>query len=100
MPEIAHAFGRIERSDERANASLQRFDCALRSFAELCLQGMEHQFYWVEVRRVLRQVAQLCAGSLDHLFDAGDFVEGDVIDDHNVPTLERGDQTLLDVGQE
>src|SRR5229473_3699717 len=100
MPEIPHTFGRVERSDERADASLQPFDRALRRLAQQCLQGMEHQLYWVELRRILRQVAQFCAASLDRLLHAGDFVERDVVDDHNVLTLERGDQTLLDVSQE
>src|SRR5713101_408995 len=100
MSEIAHTFGWVERSNERANASLQPFDRALRSFAQERLQGMEHQLYWVELRRILRQVAQFRAGSLDRLRHAGDFVEGHVVDDHDVPSLERGDQTLLDVSQE
>src|SRR6266853_5674763 len=67
MPEIAHTFRRVERSNERANASLQSFDRALRRLAQQCLQGMEHQLYWVELRRILRQVAQFCAASLDCL---------------------------------
>src|SRR5437660_7068293 len=67
MPEIAHTFRRVERSNERANASLQPFDRALRRLAQQCLQGMEHQLYWVELRRILRQVAQFCAASLDCL---------------------------------
>src|SRR3977135_4553294 len=81
MSEIALTFGWVERSNERANASLQPFDRALRSFAQQCLQGMEHQLYWVELRRILRQVAQFCATGLDRLLHAGDFVEGDVVDD-------------------
>src|SRR2546430_11901607 len=100
MSEIPHAFGRVERANERASASFQPFDCALGSFAQQYLQGMEHQLYWVELRRILRQVTQLCAGSLDRLLDAGDFVKRDVVGPHDVPTLERGDQTLLDVSPE
>src|SRR5712691_4766231 len=100
MSEIAHTFGRVERSNERTNASAQPFDRAFRSFAQRCLQGMEHQLYWVELRRIRRQVAQLCAAGLDRLLHAGDFVEGDVVDNHNVLTLERWDQTLLEISQE
>src|ERR1700704_1884927 len=99
MPEISHTFGGVEGSNERANASLQPVDCALRSFAQQCLEGMEHQLYRVELRRIRRQVAQFCAASLDRFLHAGDFVEGDVVYDHNVLTLERGGQTLLDVSQ-
>src|SRR5262249_60697416 len=100
MPEISDTFGGVERSNERANASLQAFDCAFRSFAQPCLQGMDALLDRIEVWRILGQVAQLCAGSLDGLLHAGDVVEGDVVDGHNVPTLERGAQTVLDVGQE
>src|SRR5258708_12368641 len=100
MPEITHTFRRVERSNERANASLQPFDRALRSLPQQCLQGMEHQLYWVELRRILRQVAQFCAASLDRLLHAGDFVERDVVGAHNVLTLEPGDPTFLHVSPE
>jgi hypothetical protein len=39
MPEMPHTFRRIERSNERPNASRQPVNCALRSFAQQCLQG-------------------------------------------------------------
>ena len=58
MPEIAHAFGRLESSNEGANASLQSIDCALGRLAQQCLLGMEHRFNWIEVRRILRQVSR------------------------------------------
>src|SRR5260370_27841773 len=100
MPEIGHTFGGFEPSNERAHASLQAFDCALRSFAQQCLHWVEHQLDWVEFRRIRRQVAQACAGGLDRLLDADDFVEGDIVDHHNVAALEYRNQTLFDVGQE
>src|SRR6266849_4974953 len=100
MPEISHTFRRFERSNERAHASLQSFDCALRSFTQQCLQRMEHQLNWVEFRRILRQVAQAGAGGTYRLLYPGDFVEGDVVDHHNVTALEYRNQTLFDVSQE
>ena len=36
---MPHTFRRIERSNERPNASRQPVNCALRSFAQQCLQG-------------------------------------------------------------
>src|SRR5260370_16998172 len=95
MPEITHTFRRVERSNERANASLQPFDRALRSLAQQCLQGMEHQLYWVELRRILRQVAQFCAPSLARLLHAGAFLERDVVDDHNILSLQPGAPPFL-----
>src|ERR1700738_1685050 len=68
MSEIADAFRRIEHPNVRTNTSVQPFNCALRSFAQACLQRMKQQLYWVKVRRILRQVAQACTDSLDRLF--------------------------------
>src|SRR5205807_8644813 len=100
MPEISQTFNGIERSDERSGTSRQPFDCALRRLAQDCLQRMKHQLYRIQVWRILRQVAQACAAGLDRLLHARDFVEGDVVDDHNVPTLERRHQTSINVSSE
>src|SRR5256885_2447616 len=100
MSEIAHTFRGIERPNMRSDTSLQSVDCALRSFAQECLEGVEDQLYRVKVRRILRQVAEICASSADRLLYTSDLVEGHVIDHHDVPTLERRDQTLLYVSQE
>ena len=35
-----------------------------------------------------QRVAQACAGGLDRLLHADDFVEGDIVDHHNVAALE------------
>jgi hypothetical protein len=61
---------------------------------------MEQQLYRVKVRRIRWQVAEACTNSLDRLFHTCNLVEGDVVDHHNVPALERWDQTLLYVSQE
>src|ERR1700726_597354 len=100
MSEIADAFRRIEHPNVRTNTSVQPFNCALRSFAQACLQRMKLQLYWVKVRRILRQVAQACTDSLDRRFHTPNLVEGDIVGHHNVPALERWDQTLLYVSQE
>src|SRR5258708_33566703 len=68
MSEISDAFRRIEHPNVRTNTSVQPFNCALRSFAQACLQRMKQQLYWVKVRRILWQVAQACTDSLDRLF--------------------------------
>jgi hypothetical protein len=100
MPEVACAHGGRERANEGADASFKPFDCALSSFAQERLQGMEHHLYWVELRRIRWEVSQFCPASLDRLVHAGDLVERNVVEDHDVPAPERGSQTLLDVGQE
>src|ERR1700719_363346 len=89
MSEVSDALRRIERPNVRTNTSVQPFHCALRSFAQPCLQWMEQQLYGVKVRRIRRQVAEACTNSLDRLLHTSDLVEGDIVDHHNVPTLER-----------
>src|SRR5215831_21253804 len=61
---------------------------------------MEHQFDWVEVWRVLRQVSQLCSAGFDCLLRAGNLVEGDVVDDDDVPLPEKRSETLFDISEE
>jgi len=100
MPEIACAFGRLERPNEGADATPQPFDGSLGSFAQERLQGMEHHLYRIELRRILREVPQFCPASLDRLVHAGDLVERDVVEDHDVPSPERRSQTLFYVGEE
>ena len=53
----------------------------------------------IEVRRILRQIAQACADSLDGLLNAEDPVGGKIVNHDNVSALERRSQTLLEVGQ-
>src|SRR6202049_1010215 len=100
MSEVSDALRRIERPNVRTNTSVQPFHCALRSFAQPCLQWMEQQLYRVKVRRIRRQVAQACTDILDRLFHTPNLVERDIVDHHNVSALERWDQTLLYVSQE
>ena len=75
-------------------------DCALGRLAQHCFEGREHRFNWIEVRRILRQVPQFCATGLDRLLDAGDLVEGDIVDDDDVPAPECGGETLLNISEE
>lgn len=60
---------------------------------------MEYRLYGIELRRIRGKEAQFCSGGLDRLVDAGDLVKRNVIDDHDVFALQRGNQTLLEVSQ-
>ena len=100
MPKIPLAFGRIEGPNERSDTSVQSFYCALGSLAQASLCGMEGQLDGVKVRRVLRQESEACANTPESLLDTSDFVEGHIVSHHNVSTLERRRQTLLNVSQE
>src|SRR6516165_2563605 len=100
MPKIVPAFSGIERPNECSDTPVQSFDCALGSLAQASLQGMERQLDRVEVGRILRQEFEACANTPESLLDTGDLVEGHVVSDHNVSTLERRRQTLLYISQE
>src|SRR5215469_10374231 len=100
MLEIPYTFRRIEHANVRPDASLEPFDCALRSFAQECLQGREHRLDWVKLRRILRQIAEACTTTPDRLLYTCDLVEGNIVGHDNVSTLERRHQTLLYVSQE
>src|SRR5215470_99749 len=100
MPKIAPAFRGIERPNERSDTSVQSFDCALGSLAQASLDGMERQLDGVKIRRILRQESEACANTPESLLDPSNLVEGHIVSHHNVSTLERRRQTLLDVSQE
>src|ERR1700738_2171836 len=99
MSEVTDAFRRIERPNVRTNTSVQSFHCALRSFAQACLQRMEQQLYRVKVRRIRWQVAEACTNSLDRLSIHGSFDQHRSHDAgltqasdkrHSVPVAHRG----------
>jgi len=100
MTKIPPAFRRIERPNERSDTSVQSFDCALGSLAQASLCGMEGQLDGVKVGRILRQESEACANTAESLLYTSDLVEGHIVSHHNVSTLERWRQTLLNVSQE
>jgi hypothetical protein len=100
MPQEVTALFRLEIANERANLSAQTRD---RSFSELpqqCFQGAEHHLDWVQVRRILRQITQLCAGSFDSLADSWNLVGRQIVRHNDIPAFECGEKTLFDVGPE
>ena len=61
--------------------------------------GMEGQLDGVKVGRILRQESEACANTAESLLYTSDLVEGHIVSHHNVSTLERRRQTLLNVSQ-
>src|ERR1700722_5032182 len=55
---------------------------------------------WVQVGTVGWQVKQSCAGGFDRFADPGDLVGTEIVHDDDVATCQRGNQYLLDIGQE
>src|SRR6202035_310965 len=58
------------------------------------------QFDWIEVGRVFRQVAQRRMRFLNRLANGGPHVDAAVIHHDDVVAPERGNQALLDIGEE
>ena len=100
MTEKVGAFGWREAWDEIA----KRFpECAEGSQglgAEQCFEFGESLLDRVQVGTVGRQIEQACAGTLDRLANASNLVRTEPIHDHNIATPQRGNQHLLDMGEE
>lgn len=100
MPEIVGTFVRAEARDEGTNCSMQSGYGAGGDLAQVSLEFAEGHLDRVKVGRILRQIAKGCAGGFDCLLDAGDFVGSKIIDHHDVVSLERRYEAMLDIGQE
>lgn len=65
-----------------------------------CLKLREGHLDGVEVRAVSRQVLKVCAAGGDGLFDASDFVGGEVVAYYQIARSQFGAEHLANVGQE
>lgn len=60
---------------------------------------MKHHLDRIEVRGILRQIAQVRPNGSNRFLYANNFVGGKVVDHDNVSALESGSQALLEVGE-
>jgi hypothetical protein len=60
----------------------------------------ERHLDWIEVWRVLRQIAQYCTNRLNRFLHARNLVGRKIVHHDHVVALERRSQALLDIGQE
>ena len=100
MPEVVSTFARTDPWDERANCSGEARNSSRRDLAEECLEFAVRQLDRIEVGRVFRQVAQRRMRFIDRQTDGGPHVDAAVIHHDDVVAPERGNQTLLDIGEE
>src|SRR6266568_8757669 len=100
MAEIVGTFLRTELWDKRADCSIEAGNGSCSPFAHECLEFAVRQLDWIEVGRVLRQVANCRPRFLDRLSNAGNQVDSAVIHYDDVIAPERGNQALLDIGEE
>src|SRR3954452_3384888 len=100
MPEIVGTFLWTKLRDERADCSIEGRNSSRCNLAQECLEFAIRQLDWVEVGRVFRQVAKGRARFLDRRPNAEPQMDAAVIHHDDVVALERGNQTLRDIGEE
>ena len=100
MTEKVGAFGWREACDKFAESVPECVDGSDCPGAQQCFEFGEGQLDWVEIGTVWRQIQQPGAGGLDRLADPGDLVRTEIVHDDDVAVDQRGNQHLLDVGEE
>src|SRR5438445_1012581 len=100
MPEVVGTFIGAEPRQERANGAAETGERSLGHLAQECLEFAEGHLDWVEVARVLGQVAKRRADFLDRRTHGFTLVEVDVVHDDDIPAPECRDEALLDIGEE
>src|SRR5229473_6548605 len=93
--EVVGAFFWGEGFEELSDALPGRLDGSLVGFPEQRLEFGEELLDRVEVRAVLGQEDQVCAGAADGAPDCGSFVAAEIVHDHDLPGLERGDEKTV-----
>lgn len=100
MPEIVGTFARAETWDEGANSSTQRWDGPGGDLAQESFEFAVRHLNRVKVGGILRQIAKGCACGFDRLAYASDFVGSKIINHHDVVSLQRWREALLNIGHE
>src|SRR5579863_2751260 len=100
MPEVVGTFLGADLWDERANGSCEARYSSRGDFAQERLEFAVRQLDRIEIRRVLRQVANCRPRSLDRLPNDGTEVDPTIIHDDDIIAPKGGDQAFLDIGEE
>ena len=100
MPEVVCTLGFGEGVERFADLLLQTVDGARGGASYQGFEFGKRVFDRVQVRRVGWQVAELGAGFLENVTNAGDFVGGQIVHDHDVAVLERRRQAMTEIGEE
>jgi len=100
MPEIISTFARTDPWDKRANGSREAPNGSRGDLTQERLEFAVRQFDWIKVGRVFWQISQRRMRFLDRLANGGSHVDAAVIHHDDVVAPERGNQTLLDIGEE
>ena len=94
------AFVGREESERRRDQRADLIKGARPRGAEERFQFGEGQLDRIEVGAVGRQEPEVRAGLSIAVADLGLLVDGEVVEHHDIPWPQRGDQHLFDVGEE
>src|SRR3979411_2647415 len=100
MAEIVGAFLGTELWDKGADCSVEGWNSSRTHFAHECFEFAVSHLDWIEVWRVLRQGAKCRPRLLNRLSNTGNQVNPAVIHAAACGAPERGNQALLDIGEE
>jgi hypothetical protein len=100
MAEIIGAFCWCDCTGDAAECAPERIDGPMGFLTQLGLHLGEDHLDWIEVRAVRRQEQQLSPGRFDGTTDGGNLMDGKIVHDDDVIHPQRGDENLLDIGDE
>src|SRR5215469_16539288 len=100
MLEIVGTFTRAKLRNERANCSSKAWNGSRGDLAEKRLEFAVGHLDRIEIRGIFRQIAHARPHFLNCIANGGGQMDSAVVHDDNVIAPKRGDQTLLDIGQE
>ncbi len=78
----------------------ERVEGSCGGLSQGCFQLCKGLFYGVQIGAVGWQIAQCRAGPLDRFSNAGDFVTGKIVHDHDITLAQGRSEKVLDIGQE
>ena len=100
MPEVVLAFVGAKAWQAGSEQRPEGLDGPATGRADDGFQLREAELDGVEIGAVRRQIYEGRADAFNREANAGDFVDVEIVSDDHIPGVERGDQHLLDVGEE
>src|SRR5262249_2775340 len=100
MPEVVQCLASAEASSERADPTTQSRNGPLSGLAQIGLELAKRHLDWIQIRRVLGQIAKRRALGFDRFSYARNFVCRKIVHDHDVIAFERRNERLLYIREE
>src|SRR5215471_21580387 len=95
--EVVCAFLRGVGVEELADSRDEGFDGSCSRLAQEMLELCKDLLDRVQIGRIFWQQDKLCSGRTDRLSNSGAPVAAEIVHDHQVARLERGEERFFDV---